>query len=120
MLQDGSRIKRERVGREVVDKPDERHNDQSEPVEAQDQEIGNGLCVSHGILAELLGLFELQTKVEERHGRNGTKTQGDTPDSAEMVLAADPEQNKRHKRGYDKAKVNHKVGEEDKHTVTLS
>lgn len=74
----------------------------------------------HTLPVKLLRLLQFEPQVEQAERRNHAKAQGDTPDSAQVVLGEDQDDDHGHQAGQYEAQVDHKVREEDEPAVALT
>ena len=93
---------------EVVDKPGNRDCGKADPVTTNDQQVRD-LGVGHRILLETCWLLHAETPEEYGEGRDDTQPERQTPDSTQVVLAKDPEEDEGNKRGNDEPGINHGV-----------
>lgn len=103
-------------GSHVIDEPDQRHDEQTEPVELDDEPVRR-LDLRHAVLLGLLRLVQAEPQEEQRKRRDDSEAQTDAPVCAQVVLAEDPQEYERHKGADDEADVDHQVGEEDEPAV---
>lgn len=93
---------------EVVNEPGNGDGRQANPVPADDQEIRD-LATDHGILLVPNGFLHAKSPDEHRKSRNDAKSERQTPDSAKVILAEDPEKDQRNERANHETEVNHRV-----------
>lgn len=101
----------------VIDEPDQRHDQQAEPVELDDEPIRR-LDLCHAVLLRLLRLVETETQEEQRERRDDAEAETDAPVGTEIVLTEDPQEHEWDKGTDHETEVDHQVSEKDEPTVT--
>src|SRR5271154_898538 len=94
----------------IVKEPDKADNEKPPPVVLDDQSVRDS-DVLHRLALELLRLFELESKQEQKQRRNDTKTQGETPAETKVTLCCNQNHHVGHESANDKAPVNRNVCE---------
>lgn len=109
--EDLAAVQAERVGGEVVDEPDQGHNQQPVPVVADAEQIGR-FCIAHGFAGVGFWLAELDAQVQEGERRDDAQAETDAPCEAEVGLAGDEDDDHGHEGGDDEGEIDLHVGEE--------
>ena len=115
----GGGVDAEAVGAEVVDEPDQTHNEEAEPVEAEDQEPWRA-DVPHALAVELLWLIKFCPEIDETERGNAAQTQHNAPCCSKMAIGTRQDHNHRDKRRGDEADVDLDVREHDEPAVTMT
>lgn len=108
-------VQREGVGREVVDEPDARDEQEAGAIKFEGQPVGCARLVE-AFPGERLGFLELDPEVEEGKWRDDAEAKGKAPDETEVVRS-DQGDNHGDDGANDETKIKLHVGEEDKPAI---
>ncbi len=90
-------------------KPSDGERGEALPIPLEDQPVRDLAHAEHVVALESRGVRHAESPEEDEHGRYDTQAEADAPDRAQVVVAKDPEKNKRSERGDDEAEVDHGV-----------